>query len=337
MVCVFMKQKQQPTLFKKFIADLDVALKDSDSLNGKSQKENLNKLFKLERTFKSTLLSTSHGEKTYEDFIYYILEVKKNKLSVRPYFRERQDTFSKKMFPILLSKDAKKLHKFRINYLFVKWVLDNYEGPHKKELQNTYEEILSLRKSLCETNLPLAINRAKLFWSKTSEHHVDYMDLIQDASRGLLEAIDNFVPPYKTVFRSVAIGRMTLNMSEDYSATLVKLPPKDKRILYRARKAKLKDADISGEDLKSFVNESFAGTTADDLSLIDAAANQVCSIDEKYDNNLTLGEKLVSGLDLLNEIENNDLKLKILKILKTLTPLEQKVLFLKIGDIKEMF
>lgn len=158
------------------------------------------------------------------------------------------------------------------------------------------------------------------------------MDLIQDASQGLLEAIDKFVPPYRKVFVSTAIGRMSLNMRDDYSATMVKLPPRDKRILYRARKAKQKNTDISSEQLRSYVSESFKGTTSSQIALIEAAANNIDSLDTPQGQ----GDRSYQYADptaVDEQAEMNEATNKLLVLLNKMRIIERKVLLMKSGEI----
>jgi DNA-directed RNA polymerase specialized sigma subunit len=356
--------KRDPN-YSQFISEMNMVLRENDVANGMSQRDLLNELFKLEREFKIVLLSTTHGPLVYEKFMKFILGQKseggkENKLSIRPYFRERQDTFSNKMFPILdeavdkAKKEptasrlsvSKKLHKFRINYLFMKWSLENYQGTRKRRLSSLLEKAIVIRKRLCENNLPLACNRVALFRKKSPLAHLQYMDLVQDASKGLIEAIDKFVPPYRTVFRTTAIGRMTLNMSEDLTATLVKLPPKDRRILYRARKAKGTNEDISGKDMQSFVNESFPDATAGEIEMIEAAANQTVSMSDLAQDgqgmakdksggsySMTGGEQLADPRDTEEDIQNAEIGNKLLVQLSRLKIVEKKVLLMKSGEI----
>ncbi|NIP30507.1 MAG: hypothetical protein GTN59_08105, partial [Candidatus Dadabacteria bacterium] len=103
------------------------------------------------------------------------------------------------------------------------------------------------------------------------------MDFIQNANEGLMNAIDKFVPPYKTVFRSVAIGRMTLNMHTDHNATMVKFSPTEKRILYRANNAKVKAKLTDQGDILNYVKESFNSVTPEKLRDILSAATGVAS------------------------------------------------------------
>lgn len=331
-------------LFRQFVGEMDQMLKENELVDGKSQRQLLNELFKLESEFKKALLSSQSGDLVYKKFMTFILEHKKNKLSVRPYFRERQDTFSERVFPILKAKDPQKLHRFRINYLFAKWTLDSdkdgqphYKGKNRRKLVVIYNQILKHREILCENNLPLAIHWAKRFWSKVPQRHLEYMDLIQESSKGLLEAIDNFVPPYKTVFRSTAIGRMGLNMSENYNSTLVKMSPKDKRILYRARKAKQTNADISGKDLTSFVNESFQGTTAADIEQLEAAANQTVSIDHSPEGGRPMSETLEDPYSTSEKVEKAELHVKLTVLLEKLKVIEKKILLMKHGEMFGLF
>jgi DNA-directed RNA polymerase specialized sigma subunit len=342
--------KRDPN-YSQFISEMNYVLRENDVANGMSQRDLLNELFKIEREFKVVLLSNGHGPVIYEKFMQFILGQKseggkENKLSIRPYFRERQDTFSNKVFPILKEKKPKKLHRFRINYLFMKWTMDHYTGPSKRKLNTLIEKAIVIRKTLCENNLPLACNRVALFRKSSPLAHLQYMDLVQDASKGLIEAIDKFVPPYRTVFRTTAIGRMTLNMSEDLTATLVKLPPKDRRILYRARKAKRDNADISGKDMQSFVNESFPQATAGEIEMIEAAANQTVSMSDLAQDgqgqaksqhggsySMTGGEQLADPRDTEEDIQNAEIGNKLLVQLGRLKIVEKKVLLMKSGEI----
>jgi DNA-directed RNA polymerase specialized sigma subunit len=348
-------KQQREQNYTRFIFEMNELLQANDAEDARTQKQLLQELMKTERAFKRLMLMNEHGAMSYRKFIDFILDDKENKLSIRPYYRERQDTFSHKIFPILkeyvkkrkLSGAAatlKKLHRYRINYLFVSWILGSdtditgtstlrYRGPNRRKMVALCDKISSLRHTLCENNLPLACNRAADFSSKTAKKsHLQYMDLIQDASQGLLEAIDKFVPPYRKVFVSTAIGRMSLNMRDDYSATLVKLPPKDKRVLYRARKAKQKNSEISGEDLQSYVNESFKGVTSAQIALIEAAANSVVPIDTPTDSS-DRHSAFADVSSVSEDVEKTEAMSKLLILLKKLKIMEKKVLLMKSGEI----
>lgn len=346
--------KQDRNLFRQFVADMDSLLQANEREDSRDQKKMLDELIQLEANFKKVILSHKSGNDTYVKFMDFIMNEKGNILSARVYFRERQQTFSSKLFKAFHKKNASMLHKFRINFLFAKWCLEkgpvlkeekdgkkskvtgylNYKGPYKKRLEKMFSQIIETRNKLCENNLPLAINRAKIFWSKVPESHLEYMDLIQTATEGLITALDKFVPPYRTVFRSTAIGRMTLNMMTDYNDTIVKIPPKEKRILYRAKNAKRKENITDQSKIVDYVNESFNGVTESDLSEIEAAAAQVVDIYEKTENSYSIAEKI---FDENNNTETKCESLQIKFILKIgindLSPIERKILLLKHGEL----
>ena len=321
-------------LFRQFVNEMNELMDLQTTAGANSQKADLELLFSLERKFKQVLMShKASGKEVYIRFMKFILEEESNMLSARVYFREKQDTFSEKMFKAFHKRRPPMLHKFQVNYMFVRWALNNYSGPKRKTLTKIKIAMEKIRNALCEANLPLAINRAKLFWSKVPESHLEYMDLIQASSEGLICAIDKFVPPYKTVFRSVAIGRMTLNMTTDYSSTMLKLPPKAKRILYRANKARRSKKAMSQEDIKDYVNESFKGTTTDDLYQIESAATNVASIDEKYDDGSSLGDKLSNGQDAEAAVSGQQILNKLSSGMLHLDVMEMKIIKLKNGDL----
>jgi DNA-directed RNA polymerase specialized sigma subunit len=90
------------------------------------------------------------------------------------------------------------------------------------------------------------------------------MDFIQIACEGLLAGIDKFVPPFSKAFRSCAIGRMTGNFIEDYSATLIHFFPVDKRKIYRANKLVGRQVEVVDYDkLAAGVNKNKDGETVE--------------------------------------------------------------------------
>ena len=320
--------------FRQFVKEMNDLIDSQTQPGAASQKAGLEQLFTLERKFKRILMShPPSGKAMYQKFMDFILKEEENMLSARVYFREKQETFSEKMFTAFHKKKSNMLHKFQVNYMFIRWTMNNYSGPNKRKLNVVKKQVEEVRHILCETNLPLAINRAKLFWSKVPESHLEYMDLIQASSEGLICAIDKFVPPYKAVFRSVAIGRMTLNMTTDYSATMLKLTPKAKRILYRANKAKRSKQMTSQEEITDYVNKSFKGTTSDDLYQIESAATSVASLDEKFDDGSSLSDKISGGQNAEDVISSRQILDKLASGIMHLDVLEQKVVKLKHGDL----
>jgi len=272
--------EKEQDLFKTFIKSMNEILAENHKCDGRNQQELLEDLFKLENHFRDTLISTVEGKKVYKEFVKFIVEEKGNILSARIYFRERQSVFSDKISDCFKNDKHYLLYKFHINFHFAKWVCNLYRGPKKKSLMHTLNKIIQLRKILCENNIPLAINRAKIFWSKTPNSHLDYLDFIQNAGEGLINAIDKFVPPYKTVFRSVAIGRMTLNMLEDHNTTMVKFSPTERRILYRANNARVKEKLSKEGEVLEYVRESFKNVSPEKLRNILSSASNLSYIDK---------------------------------------------------------
>jgi DNA-directed RNA polymerase sigma subunit (sigma70/sigma32) len=336
------KNIKSDILFISFVEEMNVMLREKENKESKQTKQYINELISLEKTFKKTLLDTPHGNKIYEQFMHFILDDedgKGNMLSARVYFRERQDTFSKKMYTAFHQKNYKKLQVFKINYKFCVWALEKYTGRKKSALTKILNKMEDIRKAICEKNLPLAINRANLFWRNTSNPYLDYMDLIQNAAEGLLIAVDKFVPAKGRItnnreFNGVSIGKMTLEMQENNSQTLVKLPPKEKRILYRTKKAKETKMSISKEEVVDYVSQSFGGVTSSDIERIEAAANQGVSIDEKIDGQHSFVEKFIDTSESVHDkVENLQINIKMLSVFNQLTVLEKKIVLMKFGDM----
>lgn len=324
-------------VFYRFVAEMSEILNNS-TFNYDDQKKLLKKLFSIEKKFKETLLSTGTGKNVYKSFMKFILNDQKNILAARIYFRERQDTFSNKIAKAFHQNKPEKLYKFRINYVFAVWACKNIKTKNKKLLR-LLEEMKEIRNNLCEMNLPLAINRSKIFWSKIPETHLEYMDLIQASSEGLLIAIDKFVPPFKLVFRSVAIGRMVAYMIEDNSETIIKLSPTERRILYLINKARNTEKIENDQQIFEIVKKSFPNVTIEYLNQLVNAA-KTFNIDSQSDDSSSSKDSVSkkeanvyfkSSNSLEEDIVSNDLKKKLIPATKNLSILEKKILSLTYG------
>jgi DNA-directed RNA polymerase specialized sigma subunit len=320
-------------IFRFFIRTMNDILEENEEVDGRNQRVLLEDLFRLEDDFRITLISEPQGKVIYSDFVNFIKNEKGNILSARIYFRERQDIFSSKISNSFKTDKAYLLYRFKINYNFAKWVCDRYKGPKAKRLGIIYKKIIDIRKVLCENNIPLAINRAKIFWSKTPSSHLEYMDFIQNANEGLMNAIDKFVPPYKTVFRSVAIGRMTLNMLTDHNATVVKMSPTEKRILYRANNARVKAKLTDIDDVLEYVQQSFKNVTKEKLESILSSATGVASLDkESDDESVSLKDTMeFDGPDPEQSLITRESTYNVHKALKSTPMLEMKIIKMKFG------
>lgn len=324
-------------VFYRFVAEMSEILNNS-TFNYDDQKKLLKKLFSIEKKFKETLLATGTGRNVYKNFMKFILNDQKNILAARIYFRERQDTFSNKIAKAFHQNKPEKLYKFRINYVFAAWACKNIKTKNKRLLR-LLEEMKELRNNLCEMNLPLAINRSKIFWSKIPDTHLEYMDLIQASSEGLLIAIDKFVPPFKLVFRSVAIGRMVAYMIEDNSETIIKLSPTERRILYLINKARNTEKTENDQQILKIIKKTFPNVTMEYLNeLINASKTFNIQPVKDKDNmtNDSISKKeadfYFKSTDNMEEgIVSRDLKKKLIPATKDLSVLEKKILSLTYG------
>jgi DNA-directed RNA polymerase specialized sigma subunit len=200
------------------------------------QKRQLEALDGLEEEFRRTLIAHKWGKNVYRDFVSFIRDEKENILAARPYFRERQKVFTKRISPVLKERDWQALQEFHFNYNFVRFVIHSRKWWPGSRIFAIYQEIVNIRRDLILMNLPLVITRSKIFKDNTPPAHLSYMDFIQIASEGLISAVDKFVLPYDPKFRNVAIGRMIGNFIENYSETVLHFFPSDKRKIYRANK-----------------------------------------------------------------------------------------------------
>jgi DNA-directed RNA polymerase specialized sigma subunit len=200
------------------------------------QKQQLQNLVDLESEFRKTLIKHPWGADVYRQFVRFITEEKRNILAARPYFRERQDVFKERISHELKRGNEKGLYPFAFNYLFVRFALRAKPWSPNSKIARIERQIVAARNELVEMNMPLAINRSHIFWKKTPESHLTYMDFVQIAAEGLMVAIDKFCPSARSAFAGVAIGRMVGFFIEQYSETMIHFFPTDKRKIYRANK-----------------------------------------------------------------------------------------------------
>jgi DNA-directed RNA polymerase specialized sigma subunit len=240
--------------------------------DGTIQQEQVEELLDAERKFKETILKYRQATDIYRKFLQKVCVQNKNILSARPYFRETAVIFSKKITPAIKaaegldpkdrssearSKGLESLKTFDINYQFIKFIRQSWLGPFPKRAEQLFQRVHMARTRLIENNMPLAINRAKLFYRKTPKSHLTLMDFIGICSMGLAAGIDKWCGKYSPVFRSVCIGRMVGNMIDSYSETMLHFYPSDKRILYKAHTIRgRRGIDEIGE-LTEAVNKAF--------------------------------------------------------------------------------
>ena len=241
--------------FYKLAGEVTRALEKNK--DGSTQKQQVEELLDAEKKFRETILKYRQSTEVYKKFLQKVCIQNKNILSARPYFRETAITFSGKITPAIKAGNTDELKQFDVNYQFIKFVKEHWLGPFPKRADELFARVHKARTILIENNMPLAINRAKLFYRKTPRSHLTLMDLIGICSMGLAAGIDKWCGSYTPVFRSVCIGRMVGNMIDSYSETMLHFYPSDKRILYKANSIRGRRGIDEIQDLAKAVNESF--------------------------------------------------------------------------------
>jgi hypothetical protein len=234
------------------------------SRDGSDQKAQVEELMRAEILFKGTILKYKQSTEIYKRFLQHIRIRQKNILSARPYFRESAITFSKKITPSIKAEDIQTLQTFSINFQLIKFIKDHWLGPFPKKAIQLYERVQIARERLITLNMPLAINRAKIFYKSTPKGHLSLMDMIGICSLGLIAGIDKYCGVYRSVFRSVLIGRQVGNLIDEYSSTMLHFYPSDKRILYKAHSIRgrqgVDDVKVLTEAVKdAFKADALAG------------------------------------------------------------------------------
>jgi hypothetical protein len=340
------------------------------------QKKQVETLIELERKWRTTLVKTRFGAWSYRKFIQFIREDRQNILAARPFFRERQGVFAKKISRILKSGvaalaenqqvEVEPLYPFAINYQFILFVMGARHWSPRHRLTILTEKIRNLRQEIVEMNMPLAINRARVFYGRTPKSHLSYMDLIQISAEGLMSGVDKYSPDKNGVvsklFRSTAIGRIGGNLIQEYSETLVHFFPTDKRKIYRGHKlvgryptavdyeelakdindvvkkrkeekAEEDGVDISGENLKDEIHE----TNASEIAGLMAAAS-VVSADSSIPTDPEAPEPITRFAAPEDcrpdvQVEMNEGMSRLLEASKSLTIFQRKLLSLKGIDV----
>lgn len=264
--------------FYKFASE--VTRRIEANKDGTDQKQQVEELLDAEIKFKEVILKYRQSTKAYMKFWNKVCITNKNILSARPYFRETAVSFSKQITPAIKATDLESMKKFDINYQLIKFIRDNWEGPFPQRAEQLFWRVHKAREVLIENNMPLAINRAKLFYRKTPKSHLTLMDMIGICGMGLAAGIDKWCGKYSPVFRSVCIGRMVGNLIDSYSETMLHFYPSDKRVLYKAH-------TIRGRK------------GIDEIHALTAAVNQSFKDDEKEGKSIPKNEVTVSELSYL--------------------------------------
>jgi DNA-directed RNA polymerase specialized sigma subunit len=328
--------------FRQFAGSLERAIATFDEPDDQDflarQKRQVDTLISLEKEFKKTLVEHAWGRGVYKSFVEFICNERRNILDARPYFRERQRVFTEKISTALRRRKEQELYRFRFNFRFVQFVLQARKWRPGSAIVRLGKEITAIRNELITMNMPLAISRARIFYSRTPKAHLTYMDLIQIASEGLMSGIDKFVPPFSKVFRSVAIGRMVGNFIEQYSETLVHFFPRDKRKIYRVNKLIGKTAgSVNFDEVADHVNvdaDNGHQTTASEISSLMAAASPVStelSVTDNEGESTRVLDRFAAPSDCQPDVrvEHADSVAAVREAMGVLTPFEHKLLALR--------
>ena len=309
--------------------------------DGSSQKQQFEELVGAERLFKEILLNYRIATEMYKRFIQLIRISNNNILSARPYFRESSKTFSSHITPALKEKNPEALKQFNVNFHFVKFCKDHWIGLWPKKLELAYLRAEKARTILIENNLPIAINRAKIFYRKTPKGHLTFNDMIEVSAMGVCAGIDKYGGEFKANFLGVCIGRSVGNLIDAYSETAIHFYPGDKRVLYRANSIRGRQGITDIVDLTKAVNDSFTqdlkdGKTApkqvtvSELSYLMAASSPVSADSNEGEEGFGVYNFYADNKDNAEKtLSNKEEWSAITQLARKLPIINQKILRLK--------
>lgn len=330
----------------KIILDKNMGEVRTKDILDSIQKEQVERLMSLEEEFRELIIKKcpTRTKEAYQKFMAHILVENQNILTARPFFREKAKDFSKNITPALKSNNYTELQKYHINFNFIRFLKNNWKGSLPKKCTEIYNKIETCRTELIENNLPLVINRARIFYESTPNNDVTLMDLINSATIGLISGIDKYkAEEFSKVFRSVCIGRMSGNMVDLYSETTLHFYPSDKKVLYKANIFRHRKNITDDEELWRAVNEDFAfeaeekGKKYNEISLGDfkqlLSAQSTISADASDDEDENATNVFYYTKDDKVNIESTiirqDSLYKVGLAIKDLTIIEKKILKLK--------
>lgn len=316
----------------KLAKEITQALKENK--DGSSQQHQVELLMSLEQQFRKTAIGYLQSREIYKKFILLVVSKNKNILSARPYFREKSAVFGSSITPAIKDANIQQLQTFHINFNLINFIMSNWLGDVPVELSEIFEKLVAARKKLIENNMPLVVNRAKIFFRKVPESHLTLMDMIGIASMGLVSGVDKWAGEYSKVFNGVCIGRMVGNLISNYSETTVHFYPSDSSVLYRANSLKFKKDPKDLQELANEINKSYEEDRKNGVKV----PNKV--IDQQELHNLFSAANPLSfdgddGLedgryfDPEDEIVKKDLKSKMIESINKLANLERKIVVLK--------
>lgn len=306
------------------------------------QKAQIELLVESEIEARKALIRDPRGIEVYTKFVEFIQNERRNSLAAQPFFREPEKLFTEQISPALKSGAVRQLFAFHFNYGFVAFARRVVEWKPEDEFWVITNKLIAAREELIEMNLPLAISRAKMFYNRTPKSHMEYLDLIQCAAEGLIAAIDKFRLPYRPVFRSVAIGRMTGIFIDRYSDTMVRFYPLERRRIYRANKAmrRLTTDTVDIKALTAVVNEGMEErykASPEEMSCLMSAVSCL-SMDwqdtmQEGDEGMSFGESIAAPEESRPDVlaEKSEEINQLYKAVRGLPMVQQKVVRLMFG------
>jgi DNA-directed RNA polymerase specialized sigma subunit len=320
--------------------------------DGSVRKDQVDLMTSLEERFRKEVIKTRQGREVYKKFILKIMVENGRVGSAQPYFREKQEIFNSYISPAITDGKIEALQKFHINFNLIEYIHSQWLGPFPKKAQKIYEDFKEARRVVIENNMPLAINRAKIFYRKTPENHLSLMDLIGIACVGLISGIDKHSGPYTPMFAGVCVGRMTGNLIRDYSETVLHFYPADMSLIYRANSLRAKKQITSIDKLVDAINESYETdktegrktpnkkVTVSELSMLLAASSPIGVGDTVMEGSSEgFGEKRVSAEEHSffvsqdespeDALEHRDLRQTVSSQIADLQIMERKTIRLK--------
>jgi hypothetical protein len=306
----------------------------------KQQKEQVERMMELENIFKTTINSYKQSDKIYKKFLIYIKIEKGNILTARPYFREDSKTFGKFISPAFKIDDYETIKEFNINYKFMMFIIENWRGNLPKKAQKAWEEHQYVRQKIIENSMPLAINLAMKFYKAVPRSHVSLMDMINASISGLCIGTDKWVGPFRTVFRSVCIGRMKSNIMDVYNQTSLHYYPSDKKIIYKANllksREKIEDPEILLDAINLYLKEAGDKRVLEMYELEDLLnGSSMNSVEtEKDEEGYTAYDTYIDeSNDIEKKAEKTDAMQKVLVACQDLDIIERKIIKLKGVDL----
>lgn len=331
--------KGSESLYYSLIKDVNVALEKNK--DGTDQSEQVELLIELERKFRESVWKfPKQCREIYKKFILLVLIENGNVLSARPYFRERSEVFNAKISPSIKNGEVEVLKAYHFNFLLMKYLRSHWKGTFPEKSEKLYKKSEEARNKLIENNVPLAINRAKLFHRKSREAHLSLNDFIGMAADGLISGIDKYVGAYTKVFRSVCIGRMTGNMIEENNQSLIHFYPSDKMVLYRAKQFQSRNKLEEHKDLLTAINGSLDNDKKEGRKIYRKkmderefsnlmAASSILSTTMEEEGGQSYNSYDTMSVEADSSVENRQALSTMLKHARTLLPIEIKVLKLK--------